>query len=114
MISAINSSLSGIDASLKRFDTSAHNTANLSTSGFKKDTILQSENGTAAVVVHIEKSLTPGLQLPSPDGSIIEGSNVDLAEEASHQIIARAALGANLAALKSTLEAEKSIIDIIV
>ncbi len=114
MVSAIHGSLSGIDASLRRIETTAHNTANLSTSGFKNDTVHQSEGRTGGVVVHIEKSLTPGPQLPSPDGTIVEGSNVDLAEEVSNQIIAKAALDANLAALTSVLEAEKSIIDIIV
>jgi len=112
MISAIGSSQSGIDAGLKRQEVSAHNTANLSTDGFKKDTVLQSEGSTGGVVVHIEKSETPGPQLPQPDGSLVEGSNVDYAEEAVNQSIAAATIGANLAALEATLQAEKSIIDL--
>lgn len=112
MISAIPSSLSGIAASLKRVDTSAHNTANLSTNGFKKDTVLQSEGGTGGVVVHIGKSITPGPRFPSPDGTLVEGSNVALAEEAVHQILAEAEMRANLATLNTALEMNKSIIDL--
>ncbi len=107
MVSEIHGSLSGIDASLKRTDTSAQNTANLSTSGFKKDTVLQSEGRTGAFVVHIEKSLTPGLQLPSPDDTIVEGSNLDITEGGRDQVSAKAALD-------SALEAGQSLIDIIV
>lgn len=114
MISAIHSSLSGIDTSLKRIKISVHNIANLSSNGFKKDTLLQGERGTGGVVVHIEKSLNPSPQIPSPDGTIVEGSNVDLSEEVVDQIISKAALDANLAALTSVLEAEQSLIDIIV
>lgn len=112
MISAMDNSLSGISASVKKIEASAHNTANLSTSGFKKDTVLQSEGETGGVVVHIEKGLTPGPQLPEPDGSFVEGSNVELAEEGVNQILAKTELKANLAILKTADEMEQSIIDL--
>ncbi|NOY84952.1 MAG: flagellar biosynthesis protein FlgC [Nitrospirae bacterium] len=112
MISAINSSQSGISAGLKRQEVSANNVANISTEGFKKDTIVQNEGSTGGVVVQIEKSSIPGPQFPEADGSLIEGSNVDLAEEAVNQSIAATTFGANLAALKATQQAEKSIIDL--
>ncbi len=112
MISASNSALSGIQAGLKRQEVSAHNVANLSTEGFKKETVMQNEGSTGGVVVHIEKSTTPGPQLPQADGSSSEGSNVNDAEEAVNQNIAAATLGANLAALEAIQQAEKSIIDL--
>ncbi len=112
MISAMNSSLSGISAGLKRQEVSAHNTANLSTEGFKKDTVTQSEGSTGGVVVDIEKSTTPGPQWPRSDGTLSEGSNVDYAEEAVNQSLAALTLGANLAVLKATQQAEQSIIDL--
>ncbi len=112
MISAINSALSGLSASVKRLETSAHNTANLSTEGFKKETVLQSEGMAGGVVVHIQKSETPGPGLPKPDGSFSEGSNVDMAEEAVNQIVAAFELGANMATLKAADEAAQSVIDL--
>lgn len=112
MISAMNSALSGISAALKRQEVSAHNTANLSTEGFKKETVIQSEGSTGGVVVDIEKSTTPGQQLPGPDGTLTEGSNVDYAEEAVNQSLATVMLGANLAVLKATQQAGQSIIDL--
>ncbi len=112
MLSPITSSLSGISASVKKIEAVSNNTANFSTKGFKKDTVLQSEGGTGGVVVHIEKNLSPGPQLPEPDGSYVEGSNVDLAEESVNQILAKTEFKANLAALKAADEMEQSIIDL--
>lgn len=112
MISETSSSLSGISASVKRIETSANNTANLSTNGFKKDTVIQSEGETGGVVVHIEKSLTPGPRLPGPDGTSVEGSNVDPAEEAIGQIRVKVDIEANLEALRTAGEMEESIIDL--
>lgn len=112
MISSIDSSQSGISAGLKRQEVSAHNTANIGTEGFKKDTVIQNEGSTGGVVVHIEKSTIPGPQLPKSDGSFVEGSNVNYAEEAVNQSIAETTLGANVAALEATQQAEKSIIDL--
>lgn len=112
MISAINSSQSGISAGLTRQEVSANNTANLSTEGFKKETVIQSEGSTGGVVVDIEKSTTPGPQFPKPDGTFVEASNVNLAEEAVNQNIAATAISANMAALEATLQTEKSIIDL--
>lgn len=112
MISAIDNALSGISGSVKKIEASAHNTANLSTSGFKKDTVLQSEGESGGVVVHIEKGLTPNPQLPEPDGSFVERSDVDLAEESVNQILARTEMEANLAVLKTADEMGQSVIDI--
>ncbi len=112
MISETSSSLSGVSASVKRLEASANNIANLSTDGFKKDTVIQSEGKSGGVVVHIEKSLTPGPQLPGPDGESVEGSNVDLAEEVTNQIRAEIDLKANLEVLETADEMEESIIDL--
>ena len=112
MVSSVNNSVSGITASLTRQEASANNVANLSTEGYKKDTVIQSEGSTGGVVVHIEKSTIPGSKLPEPDGTVVEGSNVNLAEEAVNQIIAKTELGANVAALKASQEAEQSLIDL--
>ncbi len=112
MISAIDNSLSGISGSLKKIEASSNNTANLSTNGFKKDTVLQNEGQAGGVVVHIEKGLTPGPQLPEPDGSSVEGSNVDLAEEGVNRVLAETELKANIAVLKTADETGQSIIDL--
>ncbi len=114
MISAMNSALSGISAGLKRQDVSAHNIANLSTEGFEKNTVIQSEGSTGGVVVHIEKSNTPGPEFPSPDGRSVKGSNVNLAEELVNQSLAALTFSASLAALKATQQSEESLIDLFV
>ncbi|MFQ5597339.1 MAG: flagellar basal body rod C-terminal domain-containing protein [Nitrospiria bacterium] len=112
MLSPMNTALSGLSGSLRRLEAAAHNTANLSTNGFKKDTVLQSEGASGGVVVHIEKGLGPGPQLPEPDGTFTEGSNVDLAEEAVNQVLAKTEFSAHLAILKTADEMEKSMIDL--
>lgn len=104
--------LSGMRAAMKILDVSAHNTANMNTDGFKKQTIRLEERADGGVVVNIGKSNGPGALYTSPDGKIIESSNTDYAEEAVSRITAKHLLSANIAAFKTAVEMEKSIIDI--
>ena len=114
MLSSINKALTGAEASLKRQDVAAHNTANLSTEGFSKETVVQSEGNTGGVVVHVEKSTRPGSQFPGPESTLIKASNMDLAETSVNQSIAALELKANLAVLKTAQKKEDSIIDLFV
>ncbi len=112
MISETSSSLSGAPASVRRVEAPEKNTANPSTDDLKKDTVIKSEGETGDVVVHIEKSLIPGPQLPEPDVELVERSNVEPAKEANRQIRAEADLEANPETPETTDEMEESIIDL--
>lgn len=113
MLSPLGASLSGLRASLEKIDASANHVANLGTDGFKKDQVLLKEGVAGGVVVEIAKSTEPGPFYQSPRGELVEASNVDLAEEATQQILAKYAFSANLATIKTTDEMQKSVIDLL-
>ncbi|MDP2690396.1 MAG: hypothetical protein Q8P48_09855 [Deltaproteobacteria bacterium] len=111
MISSIGSSLSGIRAAFRLIDASAHNTANVNTDGFKGHTVRLSEAKGGGVAAIAGTSTAPGPLYMDSYGNINEASNTSLADEAGSIIIARHMLRANLAALKTAEEMEKSVID---
>lgn len=114
MISALNAAVTGIQASLEVLNTSAHNVANSSTEGFKKDEAHLREGPSGGVVVEIRQSTEPGPTLYASDGSLVEGSNVDLAKEATRQILADTMLRANAATVKTASEMQGTLIDILI
>ncbi len=113
MLSPLGASSSGLSASLEKTNASANNIANLSTNGFKKDVVLTSEGVSGGVVVEVEKSTETGPFYQSTSGQWVEASNVDLAQETADQLLAKYAFSANLAAIKTTDEMQKSVIDLI-
>lgn len=113
MLSPLGASLSGLRAGLEKLEASANNVANLSTDGFKKDRVLLSERVTGGVVVEIGKSTESGPSYRSPQGEVIEASNVDLAEEAVEQILAKYTFSMSLAAFKTADEMQKGVIDLL-
>lgn len=113
MLSPLGASLSGLRAGLEKLNASANNVANLSTDGFKKERVLLSEGVTGGVVVEIGKSTESGPFYHSPQGGLIEGSNVDLAEEAVEQILAKYTFSMNLATIKIADEMQKGVIDLL-
>jgi flagellar basal-body rod protein FlgC len=108
---SLSPSISGIKAALKAYDTSAHNTANINTDGFKKDTVRFSE-GEYGVVASIEKSSSAGQKYRDSYGNIAELSNTDPVEETIEQMNARRMLAYNAVALNTADETEKSLLDI--
>lgn len=113
MISSVSSSLSGMQAAFRMIDLSAHNTANINTDGFKRQRLTLSEAANGGVTTTVDTTTEPGASYLSWNGTIVEGSNVDMAEEAVNQIIARHYLSANIAAFKTSAEMYESILDII-
>lgn len=113
MLSPLGASLSGLQAGLEKLDASANNVANLSTDGFKKERVLLSEGVTGGVVVEIGKSAESGPFYHAPQRGLIEGSNVDLAEEAVEQVLAKYTISMNLAAIKTADEMQKGVIDLL-
>lgn len=110
MLSSLSASVSGIKAAFKMLDVSAHNTANMDTDGFKKETVkLQEDDG--GVVVTIGKDTSPGGVYQS-NGKPVESSNVNYADEVVSQIVSKHYLSASIAAFKAADEMVESLLDI--
>lgn len=111
MLSSVYASVSGIKAAFKMLDVSAHNTANMDTDGFKKETAKLEEGSGGGVVVNIGKDTSPGALYQS-NGRLVESSNVNYADEAVSRIISQHYLSANIAAFKAADEMVESLLDI--
>ena len=110
------STLSALRAFGVKMEVTAHNVANASTDGFKKDRALLSEGNKGHVQVHVEKIDTPGhLVYETRDGVMSEKelSNVDLAEELPRTIPDQRGYEANLAVLRTRDEMLGTLVDII-
>jgi flagellar basal-body rod protein FlgC len=110
MLSSVYASVSGIKAAFKMLDVSAHNTANMDTDGFKKETA-KLEECDGGVVVNIGKDSSPGAMYQS-NGRLVESSNVNYADDAVSRIISKHYLSANIAAFKTADEMVESLLDI--
>ena len=117
MLSALSSALSGLSAFTKQLGVAAHNTANANTAGFKKSRVVLEETPpTQGVQARVDTINTPGplLVTRTQEGdSLVEQSNVDIAEEAVSMILAKRAYQANLSTLKAEVERRGSLLDII-
>ena len=112
MIYSMGLSMSGIRAAFGMMDSSAHNTANISTDGFKKLKTRLVEGAGGGVETYVEKSDARGPLYLSSEGRLIEASNVDYVEELSTQIIARHLLSFNVKALQTADEMQKTLLDL--
>lgn len=118
MIQSIYSALSGIRASILRQDVSAHNVANVTTSGFNPLRTLQTEvpgGGTAASVDFPESEtqpIQPGGNVDSAlAAELLQPSEVDLAQEMTQQILALRSLQANLPIIRAEDEMTRDLLD---
>lgn len=110
---SFSSSVSGIEAALSVLSVSAHNTANINTDGFKKQRTSLREGSNGGVAPKIVEITEPGSFYQDADGNMVEASNVDLSEEVAGQMSAKHLLSANVAALKTSDEVQKSLLDIV-
>lgn len=111
MLSSVYASVSGIKAAFRMLDVSAHNTANMDTDGFKKETARLGEGAEGGVVVTIGLDTSSG-GLYQSNGRLVEASNVNYADEVVSQIISKHYLSANIAAFKTAGDMERSLLDI--
>lgn len=111
MLSSLSSAVSGIKAAFKMLDVSAHNTANMDTDGFKRQTVKLNEGSDGGVVVTLGKDTSAG-GLYQSNGKLTEASNVNYADEAVTRIVSKHYLSANIIALKTADEMTKSLLDI--
>ena len=112
MISSVKSSVSAINAAFEMNAASAHNVANSHTDGFKSLVTSTENNRNGSVTVNVRRNPEPGAVYDNENGEQVESSNVDYAREAVNQMNARYMLAANIAALKTYQDMEKSVIDI--
>ncbi len=116
MISGIGAPLSALQAFGKKLETSAKNTANLDTDGYKKERVSLREGQNGAVETSVQKIDEPGPKLPEITAqgmTLVEKSNVDLAQEVTNQILAKRGYEANLATIKTYDELLGSVMDIV-
>lgn len=104
--------LSGLLHQSRRLEVSAHNVANVATEGFQASRAIGEELPSGGVATRITPT-DDSSPLLLADGELITGSNTDLVAEVVTQISARAAYGANLAALEASWEAQETLLDIL-
>ena len=115
MISGINAALSGVLAHQRQVDTAGNNLANLSTDGFKKSRVVM-EDQLGGVTAEAQRVETPGPLYPDPidpAGALVEGSNVDLAEEMVALITGQRGFEANLQTIQTQDEMLGELLDIL-
>ncbi|HSQ42497.1 MAG TPA: flagellar basal body rod C-terminal domain-containing protein [Fibrobacteraceae bacterium] len=103
MISALSTSVSGLQASMLRMDVSANDVANSTTPGYRQSDVnlVSTENGVAAASVRKTAS------------GNLEDSNTNLAKEFGEEIItAKSSFSANLNVIKTQDEILGSLMDI--
>ncbi|MBI9073797.1 MAG: flagellar biosynthesis protein FlgC [Desulfatibacillum sp.] len=116
MISGINASVSALNAYGKKFQSTANNTANLNTDGYKATRVTLSETAMGSVDANVAKVNTLGSmmeELTSRGSVMVETSNVDLVTEVTNQIVAARGYEANLASVKAFDEMLGSVLDIV-
>ncbi len=113
MTLSVNTNISALNALGKKQATSANNIANSESEGFKKSRVILEEGEKGQVTAKTQVVNTPGTMINQPDGSLKEVSNVDLATEVTDMIPTKHAYQANLKALQTTAEMEKTTLDLI-
>ena len=115
MISGINAALSGVLAHQRQVDTAGNNLANLSTDGFKKSRVVM-EDQLTGVRAESRRVATPGPLYPDPidpAGALVEGANVDIAEEMIALITGERGFEANLKTIQTQDEMLGALMDIL-
>jgi flagellar basal body rod protein FlgG len=115
MINGINSGLSALRAIQTKVDSAANNTANINSDGYKKTRVTLYEDQTQGVTANISKVETPGplvYEKTTEGQTLIEKSNVELAEELPNLILSQRAMQANIKTIQTQDEMAGYLIDI--
>jgi len=115
MISAVNSTISALQANKSRLGVTADNIANVNTDEFKKSRAIQKEGNNGNVQVNIERVNTPGHRYQELEGNQViekEGSNVNLEEEIPELMVTQRAYEANLKVLQTHDKMLGTLLDI--
>lgn len=115
MLGALYPAFTGLAAFATQMAVTAHNVANINTTGFKKSKteLVAVETGGVLPVVKKDKSAGPSILKDTGNGPAqLELSNVDLGEETVNQILAQRGFQANISTLKTTDDMLGTILDI--
>lgn len=116
MISGISAGLSALNAIQTRNQSTANNTANVNSDGYKKTRVTMVEGEVqGGVSVNIRKVETPGPLVYEPTAggeTLVEKSNVELTEELPTMLLDRRALQANIKTIRAQDEMLGSLLDI--
>jgi flagellar basal body rod protein FlgG len=116
MINGIHSALSALNAFSTKLAVASNNVANANSDGFKKKraTIQEGQHGGVEVSIQEARTpLNPASNNESPGGNDKEPSNVELAEETTHMILATEGFESNLRYLEAQDEMKRTVLDII-
>ena len=115
MISGIHSALSGLMAIQKKTESNANNVANINTDGYKKTRVTLHEQEPQGVTTETKQINDPGPMVyeQTPEGeTLVEKSNVELAEELPSMMLSRRQFQANIKTIQITDEMLGSLLDI--
>lgn len=104
MLSAVNSTISALQAYKTQLDVTANNVANINTDNYKKSRVNLKEGKNGDVQATIKQDNTPGLRYQELEGDRMvekETSNVDLAEEFPQMMVTQHAYKANMKVLQA-------------
>ena len=116
MIYPVSNALSALNAFRKQMDVTANNIANVNTDDFKKSRVNMQEASHGGVQANVQQINTPGYpkEVYQDDALVeVESSNVDLAEEFTEMITAKAGFSANLKTVTSQEKVLGSLLDIL-
>lgn len=105
-----------LNAFSKSLAVASNNVANMNTDGYKKSRAILKEGKNGGVEVSTQKIDTPSSLIPHEEashGQVNERSNVDLAEEMVHMMLAQRGYEANVKSLEVQNELNGTILDII-
>lgn len=115
MIFGINSALAGLYCFQKKAESSANNTANINTDGYKKTRVTLEDTKPQGVKPNVERIETPGplvYEQTSEGETLVEKSNVYLTYELPNIILSRRFYQANIKSIQIQDEMLESLLDI--
>jgi flagellar basal-body rod protein FlgC len=116
MISAVNSTVSALQAYQTQMQVTSNNVANVNTEGFKKSKATLREGDNGDVQVDVNRVNTPGHRYQELEGDKMvekETSNVDLAEEFPQMMVTQHAYEANMKVLQAQDKMMGTTLDIL-
>ena len=116
MILPLNSSITALQAHVKKLGVTAHNIANVNSEGYKKYRATMEEDSLGGVRVDIGRVNSPGhpYEVFENGQSVVkETSNVDLTEEIPNLMIAQRGYEANLKTIQTQEKVLGSLLDIV-
>ena len=110
---SVDASLSALWSLSTRQSVSANNVANTESEEFKKSRTVLEENQNGGVSAKVQQVNTPGTMVMQEDGTMKELSNVDLVQEMTDMAVTKNSYKANIKAIQTADEMDKTTLDLI-